>query len=742
MRLHAKLMLLIAAIAVALGAASYVVASRMLVASAERELEDRTTLLARFLADRLTDHVIDAEVVPVHELLDEAGAHEPYLAFAYVVGFDGRILAHTFDRGFPRALLPSGSKRLAGPRVTRYRTAQGPLIEVACPLIEGAQARVHVAVQRTQAYAQARRLKLWLVGVQGLLALCAAAVGMALTRRVTRPLEALAESMERFGAGGETGAFPYVGGGREVAELQGAFERMTADRVRAEEALSAEKDRLSVTLNSIGDGVIAADAAGRVAHLNPVAEQLTGWALAEAVGRPLPEVFRIVGEGDRRPLECPAEAVLRTGQASQLANHTLLLARDGAERFIADSASPIRGSGATVLGVVLVFRDVTQRRRADEELQRAEKLQSLGVLAGGIAHDFNNILTAILGNASLCRSLAPADGPLPARLLEIERAVERAGGLTGQLLTFARGGAPVRKAAGLGEIVEESAVFALRGAKARLRLELPAGLWPAEVDAGQISQVVHNLVLNADQAMPNGGEVLVSAENVVLSDGDHPTLPAGRYVRVSVIDQGVGIPAEHLGRIFDPYFTTKERGTGLGLASAYSIAVRHGGHLALASRPSEGTRADLYLPATQAVVAPPEATASPAPGAARGRLLVMDDDPLVRDTVLTVLEHLGYEAAAAADGAEAIEAYRTALAEGRRFSAVLLDLTVPGGMGGADAVRALRELDPGVRAIVSSGYSTDAVLAAPEQHGFRGMLTKPFQIERLAEELARVLAEP
>jgi PAS domain S-box-containing protein len=534
----------------------------------------------------------------------------------------------------------------------------------------------------------------------------------------------------------------------KVISLQGgphilSVTRDITDRKRMEAALAAEKERLVVTLRSIGDGVIACDLGQKVVLLNKAAEEMTGWSAGEALGRPLTEVFHIVSAVTRERCENPAEKAILTGGVVGLANHTLLLSRDGRELAIADSGSPIRDGESRVIGVVLVFRDVTGQEKVEAELARAQKLESLAVLAGGIAHDFNNLLTGILGNISLARSLVPGGEKASERLLEAERAAGRARDLTAQLLTFSRGGAPIRRCIDLGALLEEGVRFALRGSAAACRLDLAPGL-SVDVDPGQIGQVVHNLVLNASQAMPDGGTVTVRAEPVSLVAGNRYGLGAGGFARVSVSDEGEGIPAHVLPRIFDPFFTTKSVGKGLGLSICHSIVRNHDGHIEVDSVPGRGATFTIFLPACEGGA---EAGAEE-PGGQRGapegqgeRVLVMDDEPMVRDLAQEMLRSLGFDPEGAAEGGAALDLYRGAREEGRPFAVVIMDLTVPGGMGGKEAVGRLRQFDPAARVVVSSGYSNDPIMANYRDHGFGAVLVKPYRMEEMRAVMRMILGE-
>ena len=509
-------------------------------------------------------------------------------------------------------------------------------------------------------------------------------------------------------------------------------------RKHAEDALAAEKERLAVTLRSIGDGVIATDIEGRVSIINKHAEDLTGWGQGDALGQPLPTVFSVVHQRTRQTFRNPVSQVLAAGEIVDLPDQSILIARSGSERLIAASAAPIRDLASKIIGSVLVFRDISDQQAIMEERVRASKLDSLGILAGGIAHDFNNILTAVIGNISFARLFCQPGEKQFERLEEAEKAAMRAKDLATQLLTFAKGGAPVRQTASLTESIRDSASFALRGSNVRCEFQAAPELWPVEVDQGQFSQVIQNLVINSVQAMPTGGVVRVFADNVTLSADSPIALPPGRYCRITVKDHGVGISSEHLGKVFDPYFTTKEKGTGLGLATSYSIVKKHDGIITVDSTLGEGAEFHVYLPASEKQVkkAAPEPI-TPVQG--QGRILVMDDEELIRELAQTALEFLGYQVDGVADGEACIQAYVAARAEDRPYAAVIMDLTIPGGMGGKEAIQRLLEIDPHVRAIVSSGYSHGPEMANHKQHGFCGMVGKPYKVEELAREITAVI---
>jgi nitrogen-specific signal transduction histidine kinase/ActR/RegA family two-component response regulator len=390
-------------------------------------------------------------------------------------------------------------------------------------------------------------------------------------------------------------------------------------------------------------------------------------------------------------------------------------------------------------GVSVFFRDISERKKSETERLTTSKLESLGTLAGGIAHDLNNILTVISGNIGLAQIEAPVDsGNLLGFLSKAGQAAQHAAHLSNQLLTFSKGGAPLKKVVSMGELLEHSAEFALYGSNLRADFDIAIDLWKAEVDAGQIEQVVNALMLNAREAMPQGGTIRVRARNIIFEENTSAPLPAGRYIKVSISDRGLGISEELRTKIFDPYFTTKPTGTGLGLAISYSVVKKHGGLLLLENSSLDGSTFAFYLRASEssAKVASEALTTSGRPfHYNHQRILVMDDEEAIRELTSQLLGTLGYEVTAVPDGLEAVRLYERSLRKGEHFQAVILDATVRGGMGGVATIERLRSMDPKVNAIICSGYSDEAALSEFLAYGFRGALPKPFTRSELADAL-------
>jgi PAS domain S-box-containing protein len=530
---------------------------------------------------------------------------------------------------------------------------------------------------------------------------------------------------------------PSIGGQPQFSRTQLALVDLTGIR-STETALAAERERLSVTLRAMTEGVVTTDPVGRIQFMNDAGAALTGWSITAAIGRPLQEVW-IFGSGQvGEPVVAPVAAALAADAAIDLPPQAVLQPREGRGRRVDGRCAPMHDTAGQIIGTVLVVRDITDRAQLESELLRASKLESVGVLAGGIAHDFNNLLTIVTGNLTLALLDPPTAATGGRWLRDAERGALRAKELTQQLLTFAKGGEPVRSAVPLGEVVREAAEFALHGASVRCDFEIAPDLRPADVDKGQIGQVVQNLVINAVQAMPAGGVIRVSLHNEVLTTGAIGALAAGDYLRLEIADTGSGIDTAHLSHIFEPFFTTKEHGSGLGLATVYSVIRKHRGHVMVESEIGVGTRFRVWLPAARVEPPRPVVTADPfAP--LRGRVLFMDDEEPIRIMTKALLERLGLESTVVTDGGEAVREFALARLDGRNFDVIIMDLTVPGAMGGAAAMREILKIDPHARGIVSSGYSSDPVMANYRAHGFRGMVPKPYRISDFARTLREVL---
>jgi PAS domain S-box-containing protein len=556
---------------------------------------------------------------------------------------------------------------------------------------------------------------------------------------------------------------PESHGGSRLVELsaanlmwegKGALLVMLRDitqRCEAELELKREKERLSVTLDSIADAVIATDPSGAVERINQEASKLTGISAREATGKPLADVLRLKNPRTGKRMTNPLEELLRPEYTEGFAKEALVLepGDEGDARLVTAEMRCILDDEGKRHGCVTVLRDITTQKKNEEELFQNEKLNSISLLAGGIAHDFNNMLTAVLGNISLARIDIDDGDKIGKKLLAAETAALQAKSLTQQLLAFSKGGTPALEVTTIDRLVEESAQFILRGSNVKCEVEKEEPLWAVDADKGQISQVVNNLIINADQAMPEGGTITLKLRNRRLRHGEVPTLKAGEYVCIEVADHGTGIAPEDMKRIFDPYFTTKEDGNGLGLASSYSIVQSHHGAMTVESELGKGTRFSVFIPKTErSVEADAEAEQKPATQKPEkvhkgkgGRILVMDDMEAMMMVAGEILNALGYEVEFSTNGEEAIETYKKAKESGNPFDAVVFDLTVPGGMGGEEASNILIEYDPDLIAIASSGYTTSNVMSDYKNSAFKAVVPKPYRIKEMSDALNRVLGD-
>ena len=506
--------------------------------------------------------------------------------------------------------------------------------------------------------------------------------------------------------------------------------RDITERKRMEEALWKSESILRKVFESIPDMLAVIDRDLRVVHSN--------WQggyeyVPEEIRAGSPYCYDAYYPEQGKPCDdCHALKVFRTGAPVTMEKYNPRIG------LVEVRAFPIFDDSGEVVMVAEYIRNITEQKRLEEELRKAHKLESLGVLAGGIAHDFNNLLTGILGNISLAKVVSGPNLKAFKRLDEAEKAVWRARDLTQQLMTFSKGGAPVKKTASIEQIVKDSASFVLRGSNVRCEFALSENVWPVEVDEGQMNQVINNLIINADQSMVDGGIIEVGIENLTVAPENEMSLTEGRYVKISIRDHGVGIPEQYLHKIFDPYFTTKKRGSGLGLATVYSIIKNHDGYIGVESEAGVGTTFQIYIPASEnGLMEVMESNEILHTGL--GKILVMDDEEAIRDVASEILGYLGYSVVVCCDGNEAIEQYRQALATKEPFTASIMDLTIPGSMGGKEAATRILQIDPDAVLIVSSGYSSDPVIANYHQYGFSGVVPKPFDTEGLARELNRLI---
>ena len=550
-------------------------------------------------------------------------------------------------------------------------------------------------------------------------------------KSVVKPLHALAEAADDIASGDYDITIP-IKTTDEIGALSRSFNSMAQEIKGRTSALKESEARLTAVLDNSAAIIYVKDREGRYTLVNRRFEALFNVNLEEIKGKTDHDIFpvdtaNILRAHDQKVLDMNATLQFNETMDRPDGLHTYFTIK-----------FPLLDDLKRPYAVCGISTDITLSRKMEEEMQKAQRLESVGLLAGGIAHDFNNLMTGILARVSVVLSTIAPDDVNHKRLAAVEKAVLRATDLTRQILTFSKGGAPIKRAVSIAELIDEAAGFALRGSNVKYEAALPEDLMAINADEGQINQVINNLIINATHAMPGGGVIDIQAENFAVKDTGFLTLEKGDYVLLTFTDHGAGIPPDTIHRIFDPFFTTKDGGSGLGLATCYSIVKNHGGHIAVESEEGTGSTFFVYLPASGEVpVAGKKAATELVKGS--GRVLVMDDEEMIREAAEELLSMAGYEVSCAADGDKAISAYREALAQGRPFDVVIMDLTIPGGTGGKEAIKELKAIDPGVRAIVSSGYSNDPIMADFGKYGFSGVVAKPYKLSELSMAVRSVI---
>jgi two-component system cell cycle sensor histidine kinase/response regulator CckA len=505
--------------------------------------------------------------------------------------------------------------------------------------------------------------------------------------------------------------------------------RDITERKLAEEKIKKNEEFIRNILDTVDDGFIVVDRDYRIMTANKAYCGQVGLSCKEVVGR----YYYEVSHPAERPCfetgeKCAVREAFAKGVSCTAAQKHLN--KNAEILFIETKAFPNRDEAGNVVSVIATTRNITERHLLEAEQLKTQKIEAIGTLAGGIAHDFNNLLQGVFGYVSMAKMASNQPEKVIKMLDQAEKALSLSINLTTQLLTFAKGGNPVKKRVDLRPVIENVTKFALSGSRCNCRLHLDQDLWPAEVDEGQVAQVIQNIVLNASEAMPEGGVVDLSAENITLPEG-------GRQIRIAIKDSGIGIPRSYRSKIFDPYFTTKQKGSGLGLATSYSIIKNHGGSIEVVSAQNKGTTFFITLPACAPVIlaGKPLQTSSGGKKQKR-RILLMDDEALVRDVAKSMFETLGQNIELACHGEEVIDKYQRSLVSGNPFDLVILDLTIKGGMGGQETIRKLQEIDPKVNAVVSSGYSDNPIVSEYRDYGFKGLLNKPYSIKTLEDCLS------
>ncbi len=600
-----------------------------------------------------------------------------------------------------------------------------------------------LAAEKTKA--SAFSMMYFLVGISVFIA---AIFAVFITRSFTAPIGVLKSAAEKIGRGNldtEIG----IDSKDEIGQLAESIRNMTTDlkiittsrdnltleivqRRKAEEAIKESEEKYRILFERESDAIFIYDPdTTNILDANEATFKMYGYDRDEVIGM---SCLNFSAEIEK------SSAALEKIRENNNVNITCRLHRkkDGTVFPVDISGYSITLNGKNVM--YAVSRDITERKQLEEERQKIVKLESIGILAGGIAHDFNNLLAVMRNNIYLSKMIIDRDSELYENMESTEKVIYRASNLTQQLLTFAKGGMPVKNTSSIIDLIKESTGFALRGSNVNCEYNVSDDLWPVEVDEGQMNQVIHNLVLNAAQAMPNGGTIQTSLENFILDSDIGLPLQGGAYVKITVKDQGVGIKEDQIMNIFDPYFTTKETGHGLGLSITYSIIRNHNGHITVESETGVGTTFTIYLPASEKHIDMNDLEEEVFI-AGEGKVLIMDDEEVIRESVKKLLINRGYEVECVNEGNEATALYKKAMEASRPFDAVILDLTIRGGMGGKETIKKLREINPNVKAIVSSGYSNDPVMANYREYGFCGLFAKHHKVTELGKTLHNIIKD-
>lgn len=518
----------------------------------------------------------------------------------------------------------------------------------------------------------------------------------------------------------------------ELQQLNEVLRQDIITRTAIENELHESEEKYRQLVELLPVGVFEFDESGKFLFTNTKAREMFGYN-DEDIEQGI-NVMSVIEESERERAKAAIINLLHTGITTS-AIYTGL--KKNGQLFPVEIHSALIMYEGVIKGVRGIIIDITDKQKAAEEVLRTNKLESVGLLAGGIAHDFNNILSAILGNITLAKLKLADDSQVHSYLTESVKACERAKELTYQLLTFSKGGEPIRESARLNDIIIDSANFSLHGSKVTGDFAIPDDLYPAAIDRGQFSRVIHNIVINAVQAMPSGGKIRITAENTELEKGNYYELPEGMYVAIRIRDNGPGIAQENLKKIFDPYFTTREKGSGLGLAIVYSIVKKHAGTIALESVLGQGSCFTIIIPATT-LDSVENTTAEVQIDLTGINVLFMDDEPMLRSVAEGIFAHLGCSVTTVEEGEAAIQEYIRAASTNIPYSVVITDLTVPGKMGGVETARNLKALYPEAIIIVSSGYADDDVLARYADFGFSAVLRKPFTLEDVKKVLLQL----
>ncbi|MEN8134960.1 MAG: ATP-binding protein [Thermodesulfobacteriota bacterium] len=717
----------------------------------QREHYEDTESIARMVAANAAKPILTNDLMSLHRLITDALRIETELKYIYILAPSQKVIAHTFAKGVPAALLELPAMTGQSEQATHRElsTDEGLIHEAVLPILQGEVGHVYIGMSKENMIRSVAEMKLDLIAITALLCLIGITVSLLFNRLITKPISSLVSATKRIGKGELD--FEVAGERNdEIGTLTRAFNEMAQSlqinlvkREQTEKALKESKDLYHALIENIALGITYIDKDFNIVIANSAQAKLFGVDSAEIARK---KCYREFAKKDEICRGCPGVTAMREDRA--VTKQTERTRDDGTKFTVNTRTFPVKNNSGAILGFTEVVEDITEQLLLHEELQKIEHIESIGHLAAGLAHDFNNLLAAVLGNIELAQLTIPPEEPAFQRLNSAEEACDQARSLANQLLTFSKGGNPQRTTTFIPQLLEDSCHFALSGANVKWVMDAPANIWPAYLDKRQIEQVIQSLLINAKEASTAGSKIFVVAENIEIKGEPSIPLNDGKYIKISIEDEGRGIKKELLPKIFDPYFTTKKmgaiKGVGLGLTICHSIIKKHAGHISVKSLEGSGTNVTIYLPksATDGNItayAPPPPKQSSATG--NYRILLLEDDRKLAKTTSKMLAHLRHEAEISTTGEEAIASHLQAINEGRPYDLLILDLTIRGGMGGNEALQRIRKNDQEVRAIVSSGYSDDPIVVNFRDHGFAGALVKPFTLANLQSAIQRAFSD-
>ncbi|MBU0481211.1 MAG: PAS domain S-box protein [Proteobacteria bacterium] len=751
LRLRWKLSLLIAFMMSTMGLITISVIDHRMEEALLEALTEKAASIAGNLAIDSVDPILVDNRILLHQLMLNVYSNESDISYIFIANPDNSILCHTFNNGFPSDLQSishpgAGAKSLH----QRFETEEGIVHDISIPILKGKAGYLHLGVNASRQDEKIAAMNRDLIQLAFMGALLGFLVAFLAGRMMGKPLSALADAVKLTGRGEISPALP-VTGDDEIGILTDKFNRMSADlqtyleeRDEAETALKQSESLYRSLVENIDFGITYIDSDHTIIMANNGQGRMFGRDPESFIGK---KCFNEFEKREHTCPHCPGATSMITGKPAQVEAEGIR--KDGSRFSVLIRSFPVKDPDGKVTGFIEVVEDITERLQLEKEISKARQMESIGVLAGGIAHDFNNLLTAVFGNIELAKLFLKDPEAARERLVDAEGACAQAKNLTGQLLTFSKGGSPIREKTALADFLRETCLAFPFGAGIEFNLETPDSIREVMTDRQQLERVVTNILENSCEAMPSGGSITVAAANVSVAPASSLPLSPGNYVEIKFTDNGPGISPEIIGKIFDPYFTTKDmgsdKGTGLGLSICHSIIAKHKGHIRAGNHPAGGAEFTIYLPAdesakeagTDAARKKQTGTSGKAPSDSL-RILVLEDESVVIETLTRMLEHLGYEAEFAMEGEAAVRLCREATDSGTPFDLGIMDLAIQDGMGGLEAFRKILSFAPDFKAVVSSGYTDDPVMADYAAYGFKETLPKPFSIGKLEETIRKI----